>query len=44
MADEGFKHKLAVILSIDLEGFKGGMKNEMPKMQDRKFWTRSVLS
>jgi hypothetical protein len=32
MADEGFKRKLTANLSADVEGFNGGMKNEMPKM------------
>ncbi len=32
MVDEGFKPKLAAVLSADVEGFKGGIKNEMPKM------------
>jgi hypothetical protein len=43
MAEEGFKRKLTAILSVDVENFKGGNKNEMSKMPNRKYWTKSVL-
>jgi hypothetical protein len=32
MAEEGFKRKLTAILSSQVEGYNGGIKNEMPKM------------
>jgi hypothetical protein len=32
MTVEGFKRKLTIIFSSQVEGYNGGIKNEMPKM------------